>query len=100
MSNNSLPDKNNFPDILDALHQEHWHLTKILVLLIIISIASLGSLHLAQHLLPENPLVVSTPATTYTEGVCDSDPAQMEKQYMLPLSSSSAPSKPTVPDNW
>ena len=52
MSNNSPIDENKFPDILHTLHQEHWYVTKLLVLLVIICITGLGSISLAQHLLP------------------------------------------------
>ena len=83
MSNNSPIDKNKFPDILDALHQEHWHLTKLLVLLIVICIASLGSMSLAQNFLPAGPIVTVTPTPGYTEGQCDAKPADMS---YVPLS--------------
>jgi len=96
MSNNAP----KLPDILDAFHQEHWYLTKILILLIIIAIASVGSLSLAQHMLPQGPLVATTPAPTYTDGVCDADPTQLQSQYVaLPSDqsgSASASGSPTL----
>src|SRR3954452_11689523 len=93
MSNNSPIDKNKFPDILDALHQEHWHLTKLLVLLIVICIASLGSVSLAQNFLPTGPIVTITPTAEYTDGQCDANPDTMSKQY-VPLPQ---PTPATVP---
>jgi hypothetical protein len=80
MSNNSP----KLPDILDAFHQEHWYLTKLLVLLSIIAIASVGSFSLAQHLLPQGPPVTTTPVPTYSDGVCNADPSQMQSKY-IPL---------------
>ncbi|HWS84313.1 MAG TPA: hypothetical protein VN207_08640 [Ktedonobacteraceae bacterium] len=90
MSNNSPIDKNKFPGILDALHQEHWHLTKLLVLLIVICIASLGSISLAQNFLPTGPIVTATPIPGYTDGQCDANPETMSKRYVpLPQPKSS-----------
>lgn len=88
MSNNS----SKLPDILDAFHQEHWFLTKILVLLSIIALTSVGSFSLAQHLLPQDALIAATPITTYKDGVCDADPNQMQSKY-TPLPSNISGSK-------
>lgn len=92
MSNNSP----KLPDILDAFHQEHWYLTKLLVLLSIIAITSLGSFSLAQHLLPQGPLVTTTPAPTYSDGVCDADPNQLQSQYVPLLSNTSSSTSSTT----
>src|SRR5438309_2370689 len=91
MSNNSPTDKNKFPDLLDALHQEHWHLTKLLVLLIVICIASLGSMSLAQNFLPTGPIVTVTPVQGYTEGQCDANPANMSYVPLPQPKSSNVP---------
>jgi len=90
MPNNSPLDKKKFPAILDTLHQEHWHLTKLLALLIVICIASLGSLSVAQHFLPQGPTVAITPTPKYDDGRCDADPAQMT---YVPLASHSGSSR-------
>lgn len=89
MSNSSPRDKKNLPALLDTLHQEHWHLTKLFALLIVICMASLGSLSLAQHLLPQGPIVATTPTPKYDDGQCDADPAQIT---YVPLSSHSGSS--------
>jgi len=99
MSNNSPIDKNKFPHILDALNQEHWYLTKLLVLLIIISVASMGSFSLAQHLLPSNAGPTITPAPTYLDGVCDANPDQMTYIPILGNSGSSNPNTSSTPSN-
>jgi hypothetical protein len=90
MSNNSP----KLPNILDAFHQEHWHLTKLLVLLSILALTSVGSFSLAQHLLPQGPVIMATPATAYSDGVCDADPNQLQSQY-LPLPSDTSTSSPS-----
>src|SRR5436305_10647660 len=92
MSHNSPIDNNKLPHILDALHQEHWYLTKILVLLIIISIASVGSFSVGQHFLPDHAGPMATPAPTYKEGVCDADWTQMHYTPILSPRSSNASS--------
>ncbi len=92
MSHNSPIDNNKLPPILDALHQENWYLTKILALLVIISIASVGSFSVAQHFLPDNPGPVTTPLPTYNGGVCDADPSQMKYTPILASESSNTSS--------
>jgi len=109
MPNNSPLDKKKFPALLDTLHQEHWYLTKLLALLIVICMASLGSLSLAQHFLPQGPLVAATtPIPKYDDGRCDADPAQMTyvplvphsgSSSALPSSSNTSTPKPTTPIN-
>src|SRR2546421_4816338 len=104
MSHNSPTDKNKFPHTLDVLNQEQWYLKKLLMLLIIISVASLGSLSVAQHFLPANTGPITTPTPTYTDGVCDADPAQMKYvPIMGPSESSNQPpatsNVPPTPSN-
>src|SRR5205807_5651223 len=76
---------------LDALHQEHWHLTKLLVLLIVICIASLESISLTQNFLPAGPIVTVTPTPGYTEGHCDANPANMSYVPLPQPKSSNVP---------
>ena len=93
MSNNSP----KLPNILDAFHQEHWHLTKLLVLLSILALASVGSFSLAQHLLPQGPVATATPVPAYSDGVCDADPNQLQSQYVpLPSDMSIPAPSPTT----
>ncbi len=101
MSNNSPIDENKFPDILHTLHQEHWYVTKLLVLLVIICITGLGSISLAQHLLPLDSQIQTTPTPKYSDGKCDSH-ADPDKIQYVPLFSpskstnaSTTPSKPS-----
>lgn len=93
MSDNSP----KLPNILDAFHQEHWHLTKLLALLCIIALTSLGSFSLAQHQLPQSSDITTTPTSTYTDGVCDADPNQLQSEYVpLPLNIPSSTNTPTT----
>src|SRR5262245_29873146 len=100
MSTNSSLDKKKFPHALEELQQEHWYLTKMLVLLGIICIASLGSLSLAQNLLPDTSTIglKKTPtAPKYSEGVCDADPSQMA--YLSPSTGAPNTSPPNSNSN-
>jgi hypothetical protein len=97
MSNNSPIDENKGPDILDALHQEHWYVTKLLVLLIIICIASVGSLSLAPHLLPLDSQTQTTPVPKYSDGQCDSHADPDKIQYVSLSSPSTLPNTSTRP---
>jgi hypothetical protein len=91
-----LPDRTHQHRILDAFHHEHWHLTKLLVLLSIVAITSVGSFSLAQHVLPQGPIVTTTPTPTFSDGACDADPNQLQSQY-IPLSPPSSSTNSTTP---
>jgi hypothetical protein len=95
MHNNSPIDENKTPDMLDTLHQEHWYVTKLLVLLIIICITGLGSLSLAQHLLPLDSQTQTTSIPKYLDGKCDSH-ADPDKIQYVPLLSQSRSSNPST----
>ena len=97
MSNNSPIDENKFPDILHTLHQEHWYVTKLLVLLIIICITGLGSISLAQHLLPLDSQIQTTPTPKYSDGKCDSHADPDKIQYVPLLSPSKSTNASTTP---
>jgi hypothetical protein len=97
MSNNSPIDENKFPNILDALHQEHWYVTKLLVLLIVICIASVGSLSLAPYLLPLDTQIQTTPVSKYSDGKCDSHANPGKIRYVSLSSPSTLPNTSNTP---